>query len=214
MIIAFDTYYYNGFSYTVGGVFNSWGDSDVCYYVTSRRDCIDAEYEPGELYKRELPCIMQCLSLIDVENIDTIIIDGFVWLSEDGKTLVKGLGARLDEAIQRKYCTTKDIIGIAKNKYHVDIPYCEEVTRGLESNKPLYVTCNNTDYTKHFSTLVSRMHGDYRIPTIIKAVDTKTRELKYHGEDSYDDENDSSSPLDVNIGTFEEFLAESEVNRK
>jgi hypothetical protein len=55
------------------------------------------------------------------------------------------------------------------------------------------------------------MHGDYRIPTIIKAVDTKTRELKYHGEDSYDDENDSSSPLDVNIGTFEEFLAESEV---
>ena len=115
MIIAFDTYYYEGYSYTVGGVFESWLSSDVSYYVTSKRECIDAEYKSGELYKRELPCIMQCLSMVNLDSIDTIIVDGFVWLSEDGKELTKGLGARLDDAIQQLYCSIKSIIGIAKN---------------------------------------------------------------------------------------------------
>ena len=64
MIIAFDTYYYNEYSYTVGGVFESWKDTKVKYFITSKREIIDAEYKPGELYKRELPCIMQCLKMI------------------------------------------------------------------------------------------------------------------------------------------------------
>lgn len=195
MIIAFDTYYYNGYSYTVGGVFDSWACNDVSYYVTSKRMCIDAEYKSGELYKRELPAIMQCLSMVNLDSIDTIVVDGFVWLSEDGKELTKGLGARLDDEIQRKYCTLKNIVGIAKNPYHTKIPHCIEVKHGLESEKPLYITCNDVENTKYYATLIKRMHGDYRIPTILKLVDTKTREFK--SKIDKEEETDSSIGLDL-----------------
>lgn len=209
MIIAFDTYYYEGYSYTVGGVFESWSSSDVSYYVTSKRECIDAEYKSGELYKRELPCIMQCLSMVNLDNIDTIIVDGFVWLSEDGKELTKGLGARLDDAIQQLYCSIKSIIGIAKNPYHVKIPNCIEVKHGLESEKPLYVTCNNADYVNHYATLVSRMHGDYRIPTILKLVDTKTREFKNKIEKEETKIFEPSAPIGLDMSDLDKWAEEA-----
>lgn len=177
MIVAFDTYYYNGFSYTVGGVFKSWGDKEASYYVTSKRACIDAEYKPGELYKRELPCIMQCLDLLKIDDIELIIVDGFVWLSENGVSLTKGLGAVLHDAIFHKYSRKKTIVGIAKNRYHVDIPECVVLERGLESKKPLFITCSETCFTEFYASQVKVMSGDYRIPNIIKAVDMKTREL-------------------------------------
>lgn len=211
MIIAFDTYYYNGYSYTVGGVFESWSSSDVSYYVTSKRECIDAEYKSGELYKRELPCIMQCLSMVNLDNIDTIIVDGFVWLSEDGIELSKGLGARLNDAIQRIHGTMKTIVGIAKNPYHVKIPSCIEVKHGLESEKPLYVTCSELGYAEYYATLVSRMHGDYRIPTILKLVDTKTREFKskIEKEDDEDEISESSSPIGLDLSDLDKWAEET-----
>jgi deoxyinosine 3'endonuclease (endonuclease V) len=212
MIIAFDTYYYEGYSYTVGGVFESWTDSDVCYYVTSKRDCIDSEYKSGELYKRELPCIMQCLSMVNIENIDTIVIDGFVWLSNDGNELIKGLGARLNDAIKMRYGVEKNIVGVAKNPYHVKIPNCIEIKHGLESEKPLFVTCNDEEYVEYYAVLVSRMHGDYRIPTILKLVDSKSRELKDGNEEELQNSIEESKPIEIDFGSFEEWLAETEKN--
>lgn len=204
MIVAFDTYYYEGYSYTVGGVFESWSSSEVSYYVTSKRDCIDAEYKSRELYKRELPCIMQCLSLLNLETIDTIIVDGYAWLSDDGKELVKGLGARLYDNIKMVYGVDKEIVGIAKNPYHVKIPNCFEVRHGVESEKPLFVTCSNADYAEYYSVLVGRMDGEYRIPTILKNVDTKSREL------GHTDEVKETKPIEIDFGSFDELVAESE----
>lgn len=221
MIVAFDTYYYNGFSYTVGGVFKSWGDKEASYYVTSKRTCIDAEYKSGELYKRELPCIMQCLSFLNIEEIELIIVDGFVWLSEDGKTLTKGLGARLQDAIMEKYKTKKTIVGVAKNRYHVEIPDCMVIERGLTSSKPLFVTCSETCFAEHYSIQVKRMYGDYRIPNILKAVDRKTRELSEDHQleiemDLKEQNNPKGSiieefePINIDFGTFEEWVSETE----
>lgn len=210
MIVAFDTYYYNGFSYTVGGVFKSWGDKEVSYFVTSIRTCIDAEYKPGELYKRELPCIMQCLSLLNIDTIETIIVDGFVWLSEDGKTLTKGLGAHLQDAILAKYNTKKTIVGIAKNRYHVNIPECVDIERGLVSAKPLFVTCSETCFTEHYATHIKIMHGDYRMPSLIKAVDSKTREISDEHEKEIekeieDDEKYNTQQFDFNLTDLDEW---------
>lgn len=208
MIVAFDTYYYNGFSYTVGGVFKSWGDKEVSYYATSVRTCIDAEYKPGELYKRELPSIMQCLANLNIDTIDIIVVDGFVWLSEDGKTLTKGLGAHLQDAIFNKYNTKKTIVGIAKNRYHVKIPDCVDLERGLISAKPIFITCSETCFTEFYSTQVKIMHGDYRIPSIIKAVDTKTRELMTKHEKSIEDElreNYNNKPIDIDLSDLDEW---------
>ena len=210
MIVAFDIYYYNGYSYTVGGVFESWADSDVCYYVTNKRNCIDAEYESGELYKRELSCIMQCLSMIDLKNIDAIIVDGYVWLSEDGKGLTKGLGARLADAIAEKYDVNDiSVVGIAKNPYHIKIPNCIEIKHGLDSNKPLYVTCSNPEFAEYYSVLAERMNGDYRIPTILKLIDAKTRELKDKNEHEIAEQ---TKPIEIDFGTFDEWVKETEKN--
>ncbi len=49
------------------------------------------EYVPGEFYKRELPCIQAVLAQLP-STPDTLVIDGYVWLDDQGK---KGLGARL-----------------------------------------------------------------------------------------------------------------------
>lgn len=188
MIVAFDTYYYNGFSYTVGGVFKSWGDKEVSYYVTSKRTCIDSEYISGELYKRELPCILQCLKMMNIDEIETIIVDGFVWLSEDGKTLTKGLGAILQDAIFKLYGMKKTIVGVAKNRYHVDIPECVVLERGLESKKPLFITCSETCFTEFYASQIKVMSGEYRMPNILKSVDAKTRELSRKHEEEIEKE--------------------------
>lgn len=209
MIIAFDTYYYEGYSYTVGGVFESWSSSEVSYYVTSKRQCIDAEYKSGELYKRELPCIMQCLSMVNLDNIDTIIVDGFVWLSEDGKELTKGLGARLNDAIKNLYKVDKNIVGIAKNPYHVEIPICYRVKHGIESDKPLYVTCSDTAYSEYYAILVNKMHGDYRIPTILKLVDTKTREFKSKINKEEEETPQSEAPIGLDMSDLDKWAEEA-----
>ena len=213
MIIALDTYYYDGDSYTVGGIFDSWVADKVSYYVTSKRECIDAEYKPGELYKRELPCIMQCLSMVNLDNVDTIIVDGFVWLSDDGKTLKAGLGQKLHETLSFLHGKDITIVGVAKNKYHSEIPHCYEIKHGLESDKPLYVTCSNPNYAEHYSLLVSRMHGDYRIPTILKAVDTKTRSFKKDDVEEIVEE-EPSSPIGLDLSDLDKWAEENLATKK
>lgn len=182
MIVAFDTYYYEGFSYTVAGVFERWESKDAKYFVYSKRKGIDAEYKPGELYKRELPCIMQCLSNIDISTVSTLVVDGFVWVVNDNGERVPGLGKRLQDAVFEKYQQHINVMGIAKNPYHTDIPGCEKVLRG-QSKQPLYVTSDNDLFTNYYALEVKKMSGDYRIPNIIKAIDTKTREYSKESEE-------------------------------
>ena len=91
---------------------------------------------PGELYKRELPCIMQCLEKINVDNITSVVVDGFVWVVNDNGERVPGLAKRLQDAILEKYNRHISVVGIAKNPYHTHIPNCKEVYRG-KSDKPL-----------------------------------------------------------------------------
>jgi exodeoxyribonuclease-5/deoxyribonuclease V len=177
MIVAFDTYYYNGTSYTVGGVFNTWGDKEVSYFVTSKRIGIDSEYIPNEFYKRELPCIMQCLSMMNVNDIEIIVIDGFVWLPSDDGELKKGLGAILQDEILKQYGKKVTVIGIAKNKHREDIKGCVALERGSETKKPLFITCSNVSLTRQYALQIEKMSGGYRIPNIIKSVDSKSRQL-------------------------------------
>ena len=174
MIVAFDTYYYDEFSYTVAGVFDSWNSEKVKYFVCNRRKGIDAEYVPGELYKRELPCIMQCLEKINMDNVTSIVVDGFVWVVNDKGERVPGLGKRLQDAVLEKYDRHISVIGIAKNPYHTHIPNCKEILRG-KSEKPLYITCTEDYFTEHYSEEIKLMFGEYRIPDIIKSIDTKTK---------------------------------------
>ena len=58
-----------------------------------------AGYEPGKFYLRELPCILASLNQYDLDKVDMIIVDGFVWLNSEKKP---GLGAYLFEKLEKK----------------------------------------------------------------------------------------------------------------
>jgi deoxyribonuclease V len=221
MIVAFDTYYYEGFSYTVGGVFETWVSEKVKYFVCSRRKDIDTEYKSDELYKRELPCIMQCLENINVNAISCIVIDGFVWDVNDDGERIPGLGKKLQEAILEKYSHHLSVVGIAKNPYFSNMPNCKEVLRGGSSN-PLYVTCTEDFFTEHYVKEIELMFGEYRVPDIIKSIDTKTRSYCESIEqesvsvrqiiNDINNENSKKATLGdlaVDMGDFEQFMSET-----
>ena len=86
MILAFDTYYFDDKAKTVCLAFKNWFDAEP---IRSYEETISgvADYEPGAFYKRELPCIISLLNKIqpNLEEVSTIIIDGFVLLDDQKK---------------------------------------------------------------------------------------------------------------------------------
>jgi len=130
--------------------------------------CFDgppARYEPGAFYKRELPLLLSMISELDVE-IEVIVIDGYVWLDANRQL---GLGGHLFSSLGRRI----PVIGIAKTRYRNDT-WSIPVLRG-ESQRPLFVTSAGMEATRA-AECVRRMHGEYRIPTILNLVDRAARE--------------------------------------
>jgi len=121
------------------------------------------EYVSGSFYKRELPCILGLYENIN-EDINLIIIDGYVFLAKNRK----GLGYYLYEAINGKI----PVIGVAKTRFNTCIDY-GEIYRG-ESKRPLYITSVGINL-KHSCALVKNLNGKYRIPDLFKKVDQLTR---------------------------------------
>ncbi len=163
MFLAVDIHYSQNHATAAGITFDSWkAEKPVKHFISQVKDI--TPYEPGNFYKRELPCI---LSLIHEHNLhpESIVIDGFVFL--DGHTR-PGLGKYLFDALQEKI----SVIGVAKNpfkniyaKYRVFLE---------NSRRPLYVTATGIDLTvaqQH----IKNMHGNHRIPTLLKKVDQLSR---------------------------------------
>jgi deoxyribonuclease V len=123
------------------------------------------DYEPGAFYKRELPLLLSIISDLD-KPIEVIVIDGYVWLDANG---LPGLGGHLFASLERRI----PVVGIAKTRYHNDT-WSIPVLRG-ESRQPLFVTSAGTS-AREAAECVRRMHGDYRIPTILSIVDRAARD--------------------------------------
>lgn len=122
-----------------------------------------AEYQPGEFYKRELPCLLKVLDVCQ-QPLQTIVVDGYVWLGVERSA---GLGAHLHEAIDEAQC----VVGVAKTKFHQS--KAVEILRG-DSRQPLCVTAAGTDAITAASNVVA-MHGPFRIPTMLRRVDQLAR---------------------------------------
>jgi len=165
MILAFDTYYYDGKAKTIAVSFNDWEDEEPKQIYTDIIEGV-ADYEPGSFYKRELPCILSLLKQINLEEIDIIIVDGYTTL-EDHKL---GLGGHLYEALEKKI----PIVGVAKSEFQTKKSAFKKVLRG-ESIKPLFVSTIGIDL-ENTCTNIKKMHGKYRMPTLLQIVDTKTKE--------------------------------------
>jgi deoxyribonuclease V len=123
------------------------------------------EYIPGQFYKRELPCILDILGKVRA-HITLLVVDGYVWLD---RKRTPGLGAHLYDALHGRIA----IIGVAKNPYQ-RAPHAKKVFRGA-SEKPLYVTSAGISLAQAAKN-VRIMHGDYRIPTLLKLVDQLSRQ--------------------------------------
>ena len=165
MILAFDTYYFDNKAKTVCIAFDSWANDENYKVTTEILEGIE-EYQSGVFYKRELPCILSLLEKIQIENIETIIVDGFVFLDDSQKL---GLGGHLYKALN----STIPIIGVAKNNFATIEQNKRPLLRG-KSMKPLYITAIGIDVDKA-TGLIENMSGPNRIPTLLKTLDTLTK---------------------------------------
>ncbi|WP_237275134.1 endonuclease V [Tenacibaculum ovolyticum] len=166
MIIAFDTYYYENKAKTIGVSFNKWKNDKPIEIYSEIIEGI-AAYEPGSFYKREMPCILSLLKKIDLNDVQFIIVDGYVILDDDGKY---GLGGHLYEELGEKI----PIIGVAKSGYDSNKLNSKALLR-RESKKPLYISAIGIELNLAFEYIKS-MHGNYRMPTLLQIMDTKTKE--------------------------------------
>ena len=144
-------------------LFRSWTDERPASEVVVRIDAV-APYEPGRFYRRELPCLLAVLGAID-ERPRVIIIDGYVWLGDEHDP---GLGAHLHRVLGGQAA----VIGVAKTKFH-GARLAREMLRG-GSRAPLYVTAAGMD-AAGAADHIQRMHGPYRIPTLLRRIDQLCR---------------------------------------
>ena len=165
IILAFDTYYYQDKANTVCLSFENRTESDK-YTIFTEITNNASDYIPGEFYKREMPCILSLLQKFDLQNVETIIVDGFVFLDDNGSL---GLGGHLYKALNEKV----PVIGVAKSNFATINRNKRELYRG-ESKRPLYITSIGIDLdiaTKK----IRNMNGKYRIPTLLKELDKLTK---------------------------------------
>lgn len=167
-ILAFDVHYREDTAKIVCAVFQDWGASKANEYIIKFLSGV-ADYEPGAFYKRELPCLLEVLKDLDLEEISCIIIDGFVYLDDEGK---KGLGAYLYESLTVKV----PVVGVAKTSFHNNKLNVIEIKRG-ESNNPLFVSAIGMEVVDAAERIIN-MAGAYRMPDLLKEVDTKTKETE------------------------------------
>ncbi|UBV45317.1 endonuclease V (plasmid) [Deinococcus taeanensis] len=122
-----------------------------------------APYVPGSFYLRELPCLLAPLRQVTA-LIDTVIVDGYVWLDQEGRP---GLGAHLYDALEQQL----PVIGVAKSAFR-GAP-AVEVRRG-DSTRPLYVTAAGMN-PRQAAEHIQEMHGAHRLPSLLRQVDQLCR---------------------------------------
>lgn len=168
MKLAVDAYYFDeNRARVVGVLFREWRDPEPAKIIATHLDSVQ-DYEPGSFYKRELPCILKLLEQVNPDEIDAIVVDGYVYLDENGK---KGLGAYLYEGLNRKI----PVIGVAKKPFHGNAAALG-LRRGTSMN-PLYVTAAGIEPGAAFEHINS-MDGEHRMPTLLKLLDRETRTVR------------------------------------
>ncbi len=162
MLACLDAAYTDDRAFAACVVFEGWQDSSPRTELV--RECGAPEpYRSGELYRRELPCLLAVLGALP-ERPSVLLVDGLVWLSADG---APGLGGHLWAALGR----TSIVIGVAKRPHPgaVAVP----VLRG-RSRQPLFVSAAGAE-PAWAAARIAEMHGPFRIPTLLKRADRLAR---------------------------------------
>jgi deoxyribonuclease V len=162
-VIAFTDVHYTDPSARAACVLAAdWADATPAREVTVQVSPI-AAYEPGAFYKRELPCLVAVLA--KAGPVECVVIDGYVWLDREG---TPGLGAHLHAALGGAV----PVVGLAKTAYRGSEMALELARPGTV--KPLFLT--SIGWTPEFAReKAARLHGEFRLPTLIKRVDQLSR---------------------------------------
>jgi deoxyribonuclease V len=121
-----------------------------------------APYEPGALFKRELPCIRAVLALNG--SLDLLVVDGYATLDPGGRP---GLGAYAADAFNLP------VIGVAKTPFRA-ATHAIEVIRGT-ATRPLYVTAAGGIGIDEAARIVAGMAGPHRVPSALARADRLAR---------------------------------------
>jgi deoxyribonuclease V len=143
---------------------HDWPDAAPAFEAVTRTEGAPPAYESGAFYRRELPYLVAALGALPAPP-RLIVVDGYVWLAP-GRP---GLGAHLHSALGGGI----EIVGVAKRNFagaSTAIP----ILRGT-SRHPLFVTATHADVAA-VAESVRTMHGDHRIPTLLKRVDRLARD--------------------------------------
>ena len=159
MIACVDVDYRDGAAVAAGLWFDDWADAVASAQAVATFPPA-AAYEPGAFYRRELPCLLGLLAL--GPHADIVIVDGYVWLGG----VAAGLGAHLHASLG------VTVVGVAKTRY-ASATGALAVCRG-GGRSPLYVSAVGMA-VEEAAALVAAMHGPYRVPTLLKAVDALAR---------------------------------------
>jgi deoxyribonuclease V len=154
--------HYTSTGASVGCVlFSDWSDARPAREVREVVS-VSAAYEPGSFYKRELPGLLHVLEPLR-DQVELAIVDGYVWLDAHGRP---GLGAHLHHALG------VPVIGVAKTAFQGS-SFAIPVLRGT-SKKPLHVTAVGIE-VQAAARLIQAMHGEHRLPTLLKRADHLAR---------------------------------------
>jgi deoxyribonuclease V len=164
-IACLDAAYASTATAVAGALIPSWDAEGASQMRVRRFDGPPGNYEPGAFYKRELPLLLSIISDFG-QPIEVIVVDGYVWLDANG---LPGLGGHLFSTLGGRI----PVVGIAKTRYQNDT-WSIPVLRG-DSRRPLFITSAGTQ-AREAAECVRRMHGEYRIPTILNTVDRAARE--------------------------------------
>ncbi|MFD2146904.1 endonuclease V [Mucilaginibacter antarcticus] len=90
------------------------------------------DYQAGQFYKRELPCLLKLLDKVDKGKLAVIIIDGHVYVDNSREF---GLGGKLWEALNKLV----PVIGVAKNSFERNSLTVTEVCRGQSKSRYMFL---------------------------------------------------------------------------
>ena len=146
-----------------GVLFTTWTDASPAAEIVRIHEGL-APYEPGQFYKRELPCLLPMVEqAITIHGVSCVIVDGYVDLGAR-----PGLGRHLFEALGGEIA----VVGVAKTRF-MDADGIA-VHRGGSKN-PLYITAAGIDIEAAVAGVRS-MHGAHRVPVLLKRVDRLARD--------------------------------------
>ncbi len=168
MFFAADVQYREDDTATAAGLlFGDWQAAEPARVILKDIAGV-APYEPGQFYKRELPCLLTVLedALESAsEPVDAIVVDGYVFLGPEQRP---GLGMHLYEALTLKV----PVIGVAKRSFAGTPEDCQVFRGGSET--PLFVSAVGMALSAA-KAHIQAMHGQHRIPTLLKRVDQLCR---------------------------------------